>query len=523
MEFRTRMNVLTTLWRRNPLACAALMIALMTAARLAVVIATPVEIGPDEAQYWRWSQTLDFGYYSKPPLIAWVIAISTALFGDGEWAIRFFAPILHGIAAFFLFLLGRSAFDARIGAWAAAIYMTIPGIWLSTYIMSTDALLLPAWSVALYLLWRLRVAPGYLIAILAGAAVGLTMLAKYTGLYLYSGVVLAALFDRETRKAVVSWHGVAALLASLAVLGPNLAWNAAHDFATLSHTADNVNLAEAGFDPLHVFSYLVDQTAVFGPILLGVLLAGFALIAGRKDKMTTVREFWLMSFIVPPLLVILVQEIMSRAHANWAAAAYPAACVLVAAWIDRAFGGMTGRIKAGPFVKGGIALNLIVGLLLSAVWVAPGLADATGASNAMKGVRGWRQTTTELVARAKALDASAIMVDDRELWHGLDYYGRKIDMPPLRAWQRGPTPRSHAEEEGKMRPGEDSAVLIASGGSGFRAMIRQDFASIRELGYVDIPLSPRRTRRLKLYLGSGYSQAQRTPEFEATYAQVRED
>ena len=85
------------------------------------MIIAPPEIGPDEAQYWRWSEKLDFGYYSKPPLIAWVIAGSTAVFGDSEWAIRFFAPVLHGIAAFFLFLLGRRAFDARIGAWAAAI------------------------------------------------------------------------------------------------------------------------------------------------------------------------------------------------------------------------------------------------------------------------------------------------------------------------------------------------------------------------------------------------------------------
>ena len=33
----------------------------------------------DEAQYWLWSQHLDFGYYSKPPMIAWVIRAATAL------------------------------------------------------------------------------------------------------------------------------------------------------------------------------------------------------------------------------------------------------------------------------------------------------------------------------------------------------------------------------------------------------------------------------------------------------------
>ena len=27
----------------------------------------------DEAQYWLWSKELDFGYFSKPPFLAWAI------------------------------------------------------------------------------------------------------------------------------------------------------------------------------------------------------------------------------------------------------------------------------------------------------------------------------------------------------------------------------------------------------------------------------------------------------------------
>ncbi|HPN07581.1 MAG TPA: glycosyltransferase family 39 protein, partial [Hyphomonadaceae bacterium] len=347
------MNALNDLWRRNPSACAALMIAAVVLVRIAVVVATPLEIGPDEAQYWRWSRTLDFGYYSKPPLIAWVIAASTAVFGDGEWAIRFFSPVLHGVAAFFLFLLGQKAFDSRIGAWSAAIYLLMPGIWLSSTIMSTDAVLLPAWAAALYFLWRFRDEPTLVNAILGGVAIGLAMLGKYAALYLYAGAGLAALIDKDMRKAVLSPAGGVLVIASLVTLGPNILWNFANNFATVSHTADNANLGEAGFNPLHVFGYISDQAAVFGPITLLLLLAGFGLVAGRKDKWTATREMWLLCFILPPLLVIMGQEIMSRAHANWAATAYPAACVLLAAWIDRAFGSETSRVKIGPILKGG--------------------------------------------------------------------------------------------------------------------------------------------------------------------------
>lgn len=516
------MYALKEFWRSNPAACVLAVIGLLVVIRAGMVVATPLEIGPDEAQYWRWSRTLDLGYYSKPPLIAWVIALSTSVFGDGEWAIRIFSPVLHGIAAFFLFLLGRKAFDSRIGAWAAAIYLLMPGVFLSSALMSTDAVLLPASAAALYFLWCFREEPSYRNALIAGACIGLAMLAKYAALYLYIGAGLAVLVDRDMRKGLLAPAGVALTGASLVILSPNLIWNVANNFATVSHTADNVNIGAAGFDLLSVFGFLLDQAAVFGPILLVVLLSGFVLVIGRKDRWTSSREFWLICFVAPPLLVILGQEILSRAHANWAANAYPAASLLVASWIDRMFGRPTSRRAVGPWIKGGVAINAAVGLLFSVMWVLPALADATGISHTMKGVRGWHETVAALSTRAAQLNATAIMVDDRELWHGLDYYGRHQDMAPVRTWRRGASPRSHAEEEGRLQTGEDARVLVASGGEGYRAMIRRDFVTIEELGYVDIPLGPTRDRRLKLYLASGYRPAERTPEFEATYATMRE-
>ncbi|MDD3837175.1 MAG: 4-amino-4-deoxy-L-arabinose transferase, partial [Phenylobacterium sp.] len=45
----------------------------LTVARLMVLFDSPLELYPDEAQYWLWSRTLDFGYFSKPPVVAWTI------------------------------------------------------------------------------------------------------------------------------------------------------------------------------------------------------------------------------------------------------------------------------------------------------------------------------------------------------------------------------------------------------------------------------------------------------------------
>src|SRR5215510_533453 len=52
----------------------ALCLGILLAVRLAAVHAATTDLVLDEAQYWTWSRALDFGYFSKPPMIAWVIA-----------------------------------------------------------------------------------------------------------------------------------------------------------------------------------------------------------------------------------------------------------------------------------------------------------------------------------------------------------------------------------------------------------------------------------------------------------------
>src|SRR5881392_138561 len=71
---------------------AGVVVGALTVARLVLIAVHPAGLYPDEAQYWFWAQTPALGYYSKPPLIAWVIALTTGLFGESEFAIRLSAP-----------------------------------------------------------------------------------------------------------------------------------------------------------------------------------------------------------------------------------------------------------------------------------------------------------------------------------------------------------------------------------------------------------------------------------------------
>ena len=42
----------------------------------------------DEAQYWLWSSDLQWGYFSKPPVLVAMISASTAVFGNSLLGVK---------------------------------------------------------------------------------------------------------------------------------------------------------------------------------------------------------------------------------------------------------------------------------------------------------------------------------------------------------------------------------------------------------------------------------------------------
>ena len=518
--------------------------------RIGFLIASPLNLYADEAQYWRWGETLDWGYYSKPPMIAWVIHAVTSVFGNGEWAVRLAAPFLHTTGAVFLFLLGRAMYDARTGMFAAFGYALMPAVILSSAVISTDGVLMPFWCAGLYAFWRLRSGDGHWAsAVGLGVAVGAGFLSKYAMLYFLIGIGLTLVLDRDTRKALVSWHGLAALLVAAAIFAPHMAWNAANDFKTVSHTVDNANLGGDLFHPDHALDFLVDQMGVFGPISLISLVFGL-FVMRRSDAGLMGRDRWLLCFVIPVLVIILVQAVISRANANWAVTAWPAASVLVAAWLIRAqpnrslwfwIAGLTfvalllapdldlwlrvliGAAIAGSMIAYGhfqayrpaglLWTSFTAHAVLAAFFVTVTLLPAhmsteLGFDNAQKRTRGWDIAATDVFRKAAELGATSVLVDEREVWHGLDYYARDRSVPLL-SWRRYGVPKSFSESV-PLVPPLDEKVLVVSLHAEMRPMLRSDFNMFDSVGEIAIPLGTRGngcpiTRRFHLYLASGFA------------------
>jgi len=466
---------------------------------------SPLLLYPDEAQYWVWSRSLAFGYFSKPPMIAWIIAGTTALLGDAEPFVRVSSPLFHAAAGLFVYGAGRNLYDGRVGLIGLLIYALCPGVQIGAFVVSTDSPLCAFLAAALWLYAELQDASARRRLALAagfGLALGLAFLTKYAVLYALIGVALHLIASKAARRA---WTLPAALLALAVfalVAAPNLAWNAAHGFATVAHTANSA--AWSGKDLFNfaaLGTFLGAQLGVFGPAPFVILVVGGTILAWRRQL--SEADTLLVAWAAPPLVIISVEAFVARAYINWAAVAYVPGSVVVAAWLM--------RWKAWRWTAAIVAGDALIAAILMAVFIHPALADAVGASKALKGLRGWRDLVLLIEQRAQreqlTAPLTAVAVDDRYLYNEGLYYGRNyfgVQGPPLVVWLSGPAPRNEAEVAAPLTVANGRRVVGASFEGEFAVPMMKSFATATDREIDTVGLDRKNSRRLDTFLGEGF-------------------
>ena len=478
--------------------------------RLLAIILDPNSLYADETQYWIWSRALDWGYFSKPPMIAWLIALTTAIFGNGDWAVRLSAPLLHIGTASFIGLAATRLFNHQVGLWSALTYATIPAVWLSSLVISTDAVLLFFWSGALYALTRLRSGEGLWISALGlGLALGGAFLAKYAAIYLVLGLGLAIILDAPSRKALLSLKGLlAAALFGLIIL-PNILWNAAHDFATVSHTAANANWGSDKFNFEELAQFVFDQFGVFGPALFVTLILGaYQALRGGFTLNNANPKLLLMGFFIPALVVVSTQAFISRAHANWAASAYVAGTIFVVAIL------LSGAPWRRWVLIGSILLHSALGLFGIAMGLSPALAESAGLANAYKRVRMWPETVEALTPYANSGEFTALAFDNRNDFHQMQRYGGELQ-PDLYMWLRYSHAQNHAEQGWPLPETFEGRLLIVSERPEEVPVMARDFEVFEPVGEIRLPIGAGRERYYQLFRAEGHQRVERTLNYEA--------
>ena len=105
------------------------------------------------------------------------------------------------------------------------------------------------------------------------------------------------------------------------IIVPNIIWNFNNDWITLQHTSDNANFGNIEIDLIRGLEFLLIQVLMLGPFMVLGGIFGF-------NKWNYIQKIFLI-FSIPIILVVLVEAIIVRANANWAAPALISLFVLL--------------------------------------------------------------------------------------------------------------------------------------------------------------------------------------------------
>lgn len=320
---------------------------------LPIVLFGGIGLSPDEAQYWTWSQALDFGYYSKPPGIAWGIFTGTSIFGNTELGIRFFALVigfLLPIATYFLAI--ESGLKKSTAFWSALMLGLSPIGFASSFFATTDGTMVLFWVLAcLCMVQGLKdnKSPNY---ILLGLIIAFGALFKWP-------IYLFWLFPLFLRRFNISLF--LGMLISLLGLLPSLIWNIRHEFSTFKHVFATVKGAESSETVKgNFFDFLGAQAGLMSPVLFVLFLISIIYFIKNWKKISDSLKFCFISS-VPILAAFFLAATLKKMQGNWAVFTYPAAFVITAYVM------LEQKIYGKKWVKIGCFVSLILTIIVISV------------------------------------------------------------------------------------------------------------------------------------------------------------
>jgi 4-amino-4-deoxy-L-arabinose transferase-like glycosyltransferase len=340
----------------------------------------PYDLASDEAHYWQWSQHLDWSYYSKGPLVAYLIRLGCWLFGGWSVeltgsemvAVRLPAVFCGTILLVGLYLLTALVFRREgLALTTVAVALTLPVIAAGSTLMTIDAPFTCLWCWALVLGHRAIFGRATWAWPVLGIVVGLGILAKYNMLLWFGSLGLFLLTSPEHRQLLLRpgpWICVG--LAAVCTL-PILYWNSIHGWVGLFHVGSLAGMGAQTEPRLRWTGPLIFLGTQFA-VLLGLWFVAWvrAMWANRPWHETDGqrRYLWWMSF--GTFATFLAFSITTNGgEANWPLPAYLAGMVLTAGWLVEEDRRATGWYRT--LFRGSVIAACCIGLALTVILYQP--------------------------------------------------------------------------------------------------------------------------------------------------------
>ncbi len=327
---------------------------ILIASLVRMLIASSVELGNAEVYYWVYSLKLQWNYFDHPPMVGWLIRLTTINnLLHNELSVRIGATLCSALCTYLIFRIGTLIDNLRTGWYAALLYTAsfYASVAAGAFILP-DSPQMVFWLAGILILIRLVQSDEPESSQLFkwccfGLLTGLCIMSKAHGAFLWLGVALFALLKRR------SWFRHSGIYMSFiitcVVISPIIIWNAQNHFATYKFHGSRVLPTKDGIDVLRFMKQLFAVILIMNPV--NFYLTGKSLVLIWKGKFQQFKnETAIILFCSLPLIAAqLIISFYRVAYPHWPGPAYSSLLLLPAIMIgsksDRIGAAIPGSIK----------------------------------------------------------------------------------------------------------------------------------------------------------------------------------
>jgi 4-amino-4-deoxy-L-arabinose transferase-like glycosyltransferase len=361
-----------------------------------IVYAGLFPLSADEAYYWQWSRYLDFGYHDHPPMVAWMIWLSTRLLGTHETAVRLPAIVALFGASAYLLELARRWYGEAVALSSVLLTQAMLLFNVGALIVTPDSFQALAWAGALY-----HVARGYEANqsrhwCLGGLWFGLGMLSKLSMAIFAPLVFIFGLLSPPHRQRLKGWRPYLGLCLGLLLMLPLVIWNLENDWRAFRHLAHQGGVSSAAWlDPRYLGDYLLSQLALLSPLVFFLFLA--LLVQSRRlwrDAASAWIDRYLWTTAMPVFLLFALLSSHTRVEGNWPAFGYLGASILI-----------TARYHQRPIWRWALATAAAISLVVVIETIFPIIPLPSKVDRIAEELSDWRPVGQAIVELAKGMNS----------------------------------------------------------------------------------------------------------------------